>query len=51
MICPKVFKRNGNYIVYVPPNGYYSKLLNYSGEKSYGNNIRKSTLYIQYKFS
>ena len=41
-ICPKVFKRNGNYIIYVPPNGYYSKLLNYSGEKSYGNNLEKA---------
>ncbi len=42
LVCPKVFKRNGNYIVYVPPNGYYSELLNYSGEKSYGNNLEKA---------
>ena len=42
MICPKVYKKGGNYVVYVPPNGYYSQLLNYSGEKSYGNNIDKA---------
>lgn len=42
MICPKVYKKDGNYIVYVPPNSYYSDLLNYSGEKSYGSNLEKA---------
>jgi hypothetical protein len=40
--CPQVYKKNGNYIVYVAPNSKFSKLLNYSGEKSYGNNLEKA---------
>jgi hypothetical protein len=38
--CPKVYKKNGKYIVYVPPNSLYSE--KYSGEKSYGTNIDKA---------
>jgi hypothetical protein len=40
--CPKVYKKEGNYIVYNKPNTYYSDLLKYSGEKSYGNNLEKA---------
>ena len=40
--CPKVYKKNGNYIVYIPPNSEYAKILNYSGEKSYGKNLAKA---------
>lgn len=40
--CPKVYKKNGNYTVYVPPNSYYAKMLNYSGEKSYGSDLEKA---------
>ena len=42
ILCPKVYKKDGNYIVYVQPNSYYAKLLNYSGEKSYGSNQEKA---------
>ena len=40
--CPKVYKKNGNYNVYIAPNSYYDKLLNYNGDKSYGKNIEKA---------
>jgi hypothetical protein len=40
--CPIVYKRNGKYNVYIPPHSYYSKILNYSGEKSYGSDINKA---------
>ena len=40
--CPKVYKKNGNYYVYVTPNSYYANILKYSGEKSYGNNLDKA---------
>lgn len=38
--CPKVYKKNGKYMVYVPPNSEYSK--NFSGERSYGKNLSKA---------
>ena len=40
--CPKVYKKNGNYYVYVTPNSHYANTLKYSGEKSYGNNLDKA---------
>ena len=40
IVCPKVYKKNNNYYVYIPPNSYYSHL--YEGEKSYGNDIEKA---------
>jgi len=40
--CPKVYKKDGKYMVYVAPNSYYSKLYNYSGEKSYGINQERA---------
>ena len=40
-ICPKVYKKNGEYIVYVNPNSEYAQRLNYSGERSYGKNLDK----------
>jgi hypothetical protein len=42
MICPKVYKKNGNYMVYIPKNSYYASMLNYSGERSYGHDIEKA---------
>lgn len=42
MICPKVYKKNGNYMVYIPRNSYYASMLNYSGERSYGSDIEKA---------
>jgi hypothetical protein len=40
--CPKVYKKNGKYMVYIPPDSYYSQKLNYSGERSYGTNIDRA---------
>ena len=40
--CPKVYKRDDKYIVYIPPNSEYAQKLNYSGERSYGKNISKA---------
>ena len=40
IVCPKVYKKNNNYYVYIPPNSYYSYL--YEGEKSYGSDIEKA---------
>jgi len=42
LTCPKVYKKNGKYMVYISPNSYYANKLNYSGEKSYGSNINKA---------
>ena len=42
VICPKVYKKNGKYMIYIPPNSYYANKLNYSGEKSYGSSISKA---------
>ena len=41
-LCPKVYKKKGEYIVYVNPNSEYAKKLNYSGERSYGKNLDKA---------
>ena len=44
--CPKVIKKNGNYVVYIPEHSNYAKELKYSGEKIYSKDIRKAkTLY------
>ncbi len=40
--CPIVYKKDGNYMVYVFPNSTYAEQLNYSGEKSYGTNQEKA---------
>jgi hypothetical protein len=40
--CPKVYKKDGKYMVYVAPNSEYSKMYNYSGEKSYGINQERA---------
>ena len=40
--CPKVYKKDGNYKVYIKPNSYYANKLNYSGERNYGNKIEKA---------
>jgi len=40
--CPKVYKKNGKYMVYIHPESEYAKSLNYSGEKSYGTNLEKA---------
>ena len=40
IICPKVYKKNGQYIVYILPNSYYSNI--FTGEKSFGRNIDKA---------
>ena len=40
--CPTVYKKDGNYMVFVKPNTEYSAKLHYSGEKSYGNNLDKA---------
>jgi hypothetical protein len=40
--CPKVYKKNGKYMVYIHPESEYAKILNYSGEKSYGTNLEKA---------
>ena len=42
LTCPKVYKKNNNFIVYVQPNSYYANKLNYTGEKSYGSNLEKA---------
>jgi len=42
LVCPKVYKKDGNYMVYIPDNSYYSSMLNYSGERSYGSDIEKA---------
>lgn len=40
--CPTVYKKNGNYMVFIKPNTEYSAKLQYSGEKSYGSNLEKA---------
>jgi len=40
--CPKIYKKDGNYKVYIKQNSYYANKLNYSGERNYGNNIEKA---------
>ena len=48
--CPEVYKKDGNYIVYVQPNSMYSKRYNYSGEKSYGSNREKARITYNLNF-
>ena len=40
--CPKVYKKNNKFMVHIDPNSEYAKKLEYSGEKSYGENIQKA---------
>jgi hypothetical protein len=40
--CPTVTYTDGNYIVYLDPNSYYSKLYNYSGERNYGSSMARA---------
>lgn len=40
--CPKVYKKEGKFMVYLHPESEYAKSLNYSGEKSYGTNLEKA---------
>ncbi len=40
--CPEVYKKDGNYMVYVQPNSTYALKYNYSGDRSYGNNREKA---------
>jgi len=40
--CPIVYKKNDNYMVFVKPNTEYSAKLNFSGEKSYGSDLKKA---------
>jgi hypothetical protein len=48
--CPKVYKKDGVYKVYIPPNTYYANKLNYSGERSYGNSIEKARITYNINF-
>ena len=48
--CPKVYKKNGKYMVYIAPNSYYANKLNYSGEKSYGSNINRARYTYNFNF-
>jgi len=48
--CPKVFKQNGNYIVYIDPNSEFSKKNNISGEINYGNNRDKARFIYNLNF-
>jgi hypothetical protein len=40
--CPKVYKKDNKFMVHIDPNSEYSKKLQYSGEKAYGENIEKA---------
>ncbi len=40
--CPEVYKKDGNYIIYVQPNSKYANKYGYSGDRSYGNNKEKA---------
>jgi len=45
---PIVYKKNGEYYVFVYPNSIYADKINYSGEKSYGSNVDKARqIYIK----
>lgn len=44
--CPTAYKRFGEYMVYIKPNSYYAKEMQYSGEKSYGKSLENArTMY------
>ena len=46
--CPKVYKKNGKYIVYIPENGIYSDF--FTGEKIFSDNIDKARNMYAYNF-
>lgn len=46
--CPKVYKRNGKYIVYIPENGIYSDF--FTGEKVFSSDIDKARNMYAYNF-
>ena len=46
--CPKVYKKNGKYIVYIPENGLYSGF--FTGEKIFSSDIDKARNMYAYNF-
>ena len=46
--CPKVYKKNGKYIVYIPENGIYSDF--FTGEKVFSSDIDKARNMYAYNF-
>ncbi len=46
--CPKVYKRNGKYVVYIPENGIYSGF--FTGEKIFSADIDKARNMYAYNF-
>ena len=46
--CPKVVKKNGNYVVYIPPNSQYSNF--YTGERVFSNDIDKARNMYAFNF-
>ena len=46
--CPKVYKKNGKYVVYIPENGVYSGF--FTGEKIFSANIDKARNMYAYNF-
>ena len=47
-ICPKVYKKNGKYVVYIPENGMYSDF--FTGEKIFSADIDKARNMYAYNF-
>ena len=47
-ICPKVYKKNGRYVVYIPENGMYSDF--FTGEKFFSADIDKARNMYAYNF-
>lgn len=46
--CPKVYKKNGKYVVYIPENGIYSSF--FTGEKIFSADIDKARNMYAYNF-
>jgi len=46
--CPKVYKKNGKYVVYIPENGIYSDF--FTGEKIFSADIDKARNMYAYNF-
>ena len=46
--CPKVYKKNGKYIVYIPENSLYSDF--FTGEKIFSSNIDKARNMYAFNF-
>ena len=46
--CPKVYKKNGKYVVYIPENGMYSGF--FTGEKIFNTDIDKARNMYAYNF-